>query len=113
MLVEALIAHVCAGLVGQQYEACHKALEAAGLQSNVTQSINTVEDGTKMYVTAKATTAVQSVGIEKEVGATLYLVKVARDKRVEYHLIRNDGIIPDVTTGASLTGGSLSLHWSF
>lgn len=113
MLVEALIAQICIGLSGQQLEACHKAFEAAGLQTHVTQDVNMVEDRVKNYATAKATSAAQYVGVEKEVGAVLFAAKVARDKKIEYKLIRNNGVVPEVTTGATLNGGSLQFNWRF
>ena len=113
MLVEALIVQICAGLSGQQLEACHKAFEAAGQQTHVAQDVGAFENGTQQYFTAKATHAAESVGMEKPLGATLFLVKVARDKKVEYKLIHNSGLVPEVTTGAGQNGGSLQLKWSF
>lgn len=110
MLVSLMIAQVCAGLTGTQLQACSKAVEAAGLQIGVTQTVNLVE---------KKTTEMAVHEVTAITGETMWVVtgtalKVYREKSVSYPLRRNpDGVIPSVVPTLGVGQGSLNLGWKF
>lgn len=110
MLLEALIAQACGNLLGHEFEACSKALQAATMQVGWYQQVDFVERRVGDVAVAKIQTVTGPTPLV--VIGTAY--KVYRDKSITYPIRRNpDGIIPSIVPSIGLSGGSVNLGWRF
>lgn len=110
MLVSMMIAQVCAGMVGSELQACSKALEAAGVQSGVTQNAQRLEDYSSQYV-IRHVTSVTGDKVWIVVGTA---ARVVRDRSISYPIKRNpSGIIPSVVPTIGVGSGTVNFGWRF
>lgn len=109
MLVELMIAQMCAGTVGMEHQACVKAVEAATIQYRVKQDVGTVEKKTGDILEKQ----VAEVTGKTALAVTLFTAKVIRYKEVSANLVRERGIQPSVNAQVTEHTGKLTFNWSF
>jgi len=105
-----MITQICIGFSGSQLEACHKAFEAASIQTQVKRNVELAEKTTSDLVFHKVTAV---TGESVWVGTGIAL-KVVRDRSVTYPILRNpNGVMPSITPSMNLKAGLINFGWRF
>ena len=108
-MIELLIAQACSGLVGNQHDACVAALDKTATQCEVKGDVSKIET----YVSQRAFTTVESVVDKKIIGAVGLTAKVIRDRSIRQRVVKNSGLVPEISTTAGQNGGSIDFSWHF
>ena len=109
MLIEFFIAQICLGGPSMDRMACAKAMEATAIQYEVKQNVAIGEKKISKIVEKK----VEEVTGKEVLAVTLFAARTFKEKQLSTRLVKEDGMLPSVSTALGFAGGQITFGWTF